>query len=156
MNIEFIGFELLDDPEREQVVDTIKEVLTGSDLDEMSINICLVDDETMQDLHLRFKRKDSLTDVLSFPSPEFEKQFEHSKDLLGDVVICLSVAKHQADSFGHILAEELAVLSAHGLFHLLGYDHEESEDEANIQMQGEMYLLDKAGLDPALCLIGRA
>ena len=70
-------------------------------------------------------------------------------------IICVEQALSQANEFGHSLEEEIAVLCAHGFFHLLGYDHEVSPEEASIQMQGEMFLLEMAGLKPELCLIGR-
>ena len=109
----------------------------------------------MKDLNLRFKNKNEVTDVLSFPIPDMERVFAHTKNMLGDVVICVPQAAKQARDMGHLFVEEIAVLCAHGLFHLLGYDHESSEEDANIQMQGEMYLLDKAGFAPQLSLIGR-
>lgn len=155
MQIEIFGLDQINDGEQKKIAHTIETVLTGANLDEYLVNVNLVDAETMKDLNKRFKNKKKVTDVLSFPLPEMEKVFEHTKNILGDVVICVDQAKEQAESLGHSLREEIAVLVAHGLFHLLGYDHEVSEDEANIQMQGEMYLLEVAGFSPHLSLIGR-
>lgn len=155
MQIHLAGLEELEDKDREAVKDIIFSVIKASGLKDEVINICLVDKKTMMDLCLRFKKKKKVTDVLSFPVPEEERSFEHTKSLLGDLVICIDQAKKQAKDYGHTLAEEIAVLSAHGLLHLLGYDHEISEEEADIQMQGEMYLLERAGVAPELSLIGR-
>ncbi len=155
MQINLAGLEDLAKKDQEILKDIIFSVLNASDLEEQELNICLVDESAMIDLCERFKNKKEVTDVLSFPTPEMEKTFEHTKNLLGDIVICIDQAKKQAEEYGHTLGEEIAVLCAHGLFHLLGYDHEVSEEEANIQMQGEMYLLEKAGFAPELSLIGR-
>ena len=156
MQVEILGLDKLNKSEQNTVAKTIKSILDGADLKDYSININLVDDEAMEDLHFRFKKKKKTTDVLSFPLPEMERQFAHTKDILGDVVISVNKAREQALEFGHSLPEEIAVLTAHGLFHLLGYDHEVSEDEASMQMQGEMYLLECAGFAPQLSLLGRA
>ncbi len=155
MKIEIIGLEEIDLKNHDAVVKVVNQVLRASDLDEHHINICFVDEPSMIELHHQFKHKKKITDVLSFPLPIEESQFEHTKNLLGDVVICIDKAQEQAIEYGHSLQEEIAVLCAHGLFHLLGYDHEKSEEEAIIQMQGEMYLLEVAGLKPELSLIGR-
>jgi probable rRNA maturation factor len=155
VNVELLGLEELSLHEQDEVAKIINCVMNAADLDHYSVNISLVDSTTMKDLYWRFKKKKKVTDVLSFPTPEMEKMFEHSKNFLGDVVICLEQARLQADEFGHTFLEEIAVLCAHGLFHLLGYDHELSQEEASIQMQGEMHLLEKAGFAPELSLIGR-
>jgi probable rRNA maturation factor len=155
VNIVLDGFEILSSPQKEELENVVYSVLNTSDLKGYSVSISLVNKSVMKDLCLRFKNKKKVTDVLSFPLPKMERQFAHTKNLLGDVVICLEQAQEQASSLGHSLKEEVAVLCAHGLLHLLGYDHEQSDEEANIQMQGEMYLLEKAGLSPELSLIGR-
>lgn len=155
MNIEVIGIEEIDQKNRDGVFAIVNQVLKASNLNEHAVNICFVDEPSMIELHHRFKKTKKVTDVLSFPVPEMEARFEHTKNMLGDVVICVSKAKEQAKEYGHSLQEEIAVLCAHGLFHLLGYDHEISAEEADVQMQGEMYLLEVAGLKPELSLIGR-
>lgn len=155
MKLELMGLEELSAKERSSVSAIIGKLFDDVGLDDYSMTVSLVDEATMLDLCQRFKGKDNVTDVLSFPTPEMEKLFPHSKHLLGDIVICVEQARRQADEFGHNFIEEIAVLCAHGLFHLLGYDHEISDEEANIQMQGEMYLLEKAGLNAELSLIGR-
>lgn len=155
MNIEVIGLSEIDPKNRDSVLDIVHQVLKAADLKEHSVNICFVDEPSMIELHHQFKKKKKVTDVLSFPVPEMESSFEHTKNMLGDVVICVPKAVEQAQEYGHSLQEEIAVLCAHGLFHLLGYDHELSQEQADIQMQGEMYLLEVAGLKPELSLIGR-
>jgi probable rRNA maturation factor len=155
VKIEIIGIEEIDQKNRKEVLAIVDQVLKAASLDEHSVNICFVDEPSMIELHHQFKKEKKVTDVLSFPVPEVESHFEHTKNMLGDVVICVSKAAEQAREYGHSLHEEIAVLCAHGLFHLLGYDHEVSHEQADIQMQGEMYLLEVAGLRPELSLIGR-
>lgn len=156
MKIDLSGLDEIDEQNRDGINDVIHQILGAADLPEYEISVCLVDEQAMKELYYRFKKKKKVTDVLSFPVPDMEMTFAHTKNLLGDVVICVKQAQAQANDFGHSLREEIAVLCAHGLFHLLGYDHEISEEEASLQMQGEMYLLEKAGLSPELSLVGRA
>lgn len=155
MNIEIVGLDEVEQQNRQSVLDVVHRVLNAAELKEHSVNVCFVDEPSMIELHHQFKKEKKVTDVLSFPLPEMESSFAHTKNMLGDMVICVPKAAQQAEEFGHSLQEEVAVLCAHGLFHLLGYDHEHSEEEASIQMQGEMYLLEVAGLKPELSLIGR-
>lgn len=155
MKVEFNGFAIMDSDTAKKAQLLIKKVLKYAKLTDYSITISLVEKEDMLALQKNFLGKNYLTDVLSFPLPDDEKSFSHSQKLLGDIVICLDKAKEQALEFGHSLIEELIVLSTHGLFHLLGFDHERGEEEEQMQMQGEMWLLESAGFDPSLTLIGR-
>lgn len=155
MHIVIDGLEGLKKSEKIAIEQVVSSVLKAADLKKYSVNISIVDKPAMKELCVRFKQKKKVTDVLSFPLPDTEKQFAHTKYLLGDMVICLDQAHKQAAALGHSFKEELAVLCAHGLLHLLGYDHERSAEEADIQMQGEMYLLEVAGFCPELSLIGR-
>ncbi|HZR24373.1 MAG TPA: rRNA maturation RNase YbeY [Vicinamibacterales bacterium] len=82
------------------------------------LSIALVSDVEMRKLNKRYRRKDSVTDVLSFPGAP-----------LGDIVIARGVARRQAREAGHDVTVELKVLALHGLLHLLGYDHERDHGE---------------------------
>lgn len=155
MDFNLVGLELIDSRCAQDIERAIELIVSATELAGHTVNIALVDDDTMYSLCENFKGRKYLTDVLSFPMHEEESGFLGPKDHLGDVVICVSKAMEQAAEYGHSLKEEIAVLCAHGLFHLMGYDHEVSEEEANIQMQAEMYLLEKANFCPELSLIGR-
>ncbi len=89
----------------------------------------------------RYRRKDYATDVLSFEG-----------DGIGDLVIATGVAKRQAREAGHSYQTELRVLALHGLLHLLGYDHEDPDDNGRMQRM-ETRLRRKGGLKAGL--IGR-
>jgi len=96
------------------------------------VSIRLVDTEAMTDLHVRWMDEPGPTDVLSFPMDELRPGREGDPTpagLLGDVVLCPEVAAQQARTAGHSTAEELLLLTTHGLLHLLGYDHAEPEEE---------------------------
>jgi probable rRNA maturation factor len=85
------------------------------------LTVAIVSDARVRALNRKFRKKDTPTDVLSFPSEE--------PGYLGDVVISSGVAAHQARAAGHSLATELRVLALHGLLHLLGYDHERDDGQ---------------------------
>jgi probable rRNA maturation factor len=84
--------------------------------------VVLADDEKLRALKLEFWGEDASTDVLSFPQWEPGDPFIPA--VLGDIVISLPTAQVQADASGHSLETEVVVLAAHGLTHLLGFDHQ--------------------------------
>jgi probable rRNA maturation factor len=110
-------------------------------LDEMGVNplaelsVLLVDTEYMAELNHRWMGGDGPTDVLAFPMDE--GSIDHGPGepptgeptLLGDIVLAPGVAAGQAAAAGHTAADELHLLTVHGLLHLLGYDHAEPEEE---------------------------
>ena len=101
------------------------------------LSILLVDTAAMEQLHIQWMDEPGPTDVLSFPMDELrparaEDDNEPVPGLLGDVVLCPEVAERQAKDAGHATAEELRLLTTHGILHLLGYDHAEPEEEAEM------------------------
>jgi probable rRNA maturation factor len=82
------------------------------------------------------------TDVLSFPMDELRPGTDDAPTppgLLGDIVVCPQVATEQARSAGHSVLEEIKLLTAHGLLHLLGFDHAEPDEEREMfQVQRDM------------------
>ncbi|HZL03597.1 MAG TPA: rRNA maturation RNase YbeY [Cellulomonas sp.] len=96
------------------------------------LSILLVDVDVMSQLHMQWMDEPGPTDVLSFPMDELRPGREGEETpagLLGDVVLCPDVAAQQARVAGHSTAEELLLLTTHGILHLLGYDHAEPEEE---------------------------
>lgn len=115
------------------------EVLQGSQV-ELNLNreICLsfCTESEIQDLNRNFRNKDSVTDVLSFNFQDLQNTGEIPP--LGDIIICTRRAQEQAWELGYTLRRELIFLFAHGILHLLGYDHETEEDTErmfNLQKQ---------------------
>ena len=96
------------------------------------LSILLVTTEVMSELHQQWMDEPGPTDVLSFPMDELRPGSESEPSppgLLGDVVLCPEVAAAQAVRAGHSTAEELLLLTTHGILHLLGFDHAEPEEE---------------------------
>ena len=94
--------------------------------------ILLVDEAAMEQLHVQWMDEPGPTDVLSFPMDELRPGNEDEitpPGLLGDLVICPQVAVAQAQEAGHSAADEMSLLTAHGILHLLGYDHAEPDEE---------------------------
>ena len=94
---------------------------------ECEISLTFVDVQEMEELHIKWMDEPGPTDVLSFPMDMPESVGEPAT--LGDIVICPSVAARQAATAGHSPAHEIYILAAHGLLHILGYDHANPADE---------------------------
>ncbi|MGE3193658.1 MAG: rRNA maturation RNase YbeY [Microbacteriaceae bacterium] len=94
--------------------------------------ILMVDEAAMEQLHVQWMDEPGPTDVLSFPMDELRPGSEDEitpAGLLGDIVLCPQVAIAQAESAGHTPLDEMLLLTAHGILHLLGFDHAEPDDE---------------------------
>jgi probable rRNA maturation factor len=94
--------------------------------------IVLVDEAAMEALHVQWMGEPGPTDVLSFPMDELRPGNDDQvtpAGLLGDVVLCPQVAEGQAEAAGHSTLDELLLLTAHGILHLLGFDHAEPQEE---------------------------
>jgi probable rRNA maturation factor len=99
------------------------------------LSVVLVDEAAMTDLHVRWMDLPGPTDVLSFPMDELRQpgdDEEPEPGMLGDVVLCPTVADRQAQAAGHGLDDELALLLTHGMLHLIGYDHAEPAEHAEM------------------------
>ena len=100
--------------------------------DGAELAIVFVDEKAMEQLHIQWMDEPGPTDVLSFPMDELRPGTADRPTpagLLGDIVVCPTVAAAQASKAGHSAHEEMLLLTTHGLLHLLGYDHAEPEDE---------------------------
>ena len=98
------------------------------------LSMVLLDSTSMADLHMRWMDVPGPTDVMSFPMDELEPGGrpdapEPGPAVLGDIVLCPEFAAEQAAAAGHSLGHELALLTIHGVLHLLGYDHAEPDEE---------------------------
>jgi len=95
---------------------------------ECELTLAFINDEEMAQLHEKWMDLSGTTDVMSFPMDEL-KPNDPEPGILGDIVISPLVARAQADKAGHSYEHEVKILAAHGLLHLLGYDHQEPEAE---------------------------
>ena len=94
------------------------------------LSISLVDEDEMSSLHMQWMDEPGPTDVLSFPMDEVKPHSAASGPaLIGDIVLCPSVATEQAKVAGHSAQAELELLTAHGILHLLGFDHAQPDEE---------------------------
>jgi probable rRNA maturation factor len=89
------------------------------------VNLIFCDDKTIHRLNRDFRKKDKVTDVLTFT---YYKGKTEEDDLLGEVILSIPQTKRQAKEYGVSFESELYKLCIHGLIHLRGYDHEEDED----------------------------
>jgi probable rRNA maturation factor len=106
------------------------------------VTILLTDDETVRELNARFRGKDAPTNVLSFPAAATARPH------LGDVALAYGVCAREAEAQGKTLEQHLAHLTAHGVLHLLGYDHQ-SDGEAEEMEAIERRILQGLGVpDP--------
>ena len=109
------------------------------------LSMLLVDEAHMTNLHEKWMEEPGPTDVLSFPMDELRPhsiagpnrtrgrdEDDSEPVLLGDVVLCPQVAAAQAKQHGHSTQAELELLTVHGVLHLLGYDHADPEEEAEM------------------------
>jgi probable rRNA maturation factor len=94
---------------------------------ECEVNLVFVDIEEMTELHIKWMDEAGPTDVLSFPMDM--PAVENEAVTLGDIVISPTVAAQQAATAGHSIDHEIFILAAHGLLHILGYDHANAADE---------------------------
>jgi len=114
------------------------------------LSMILVDEERMAELHVQWMDEPGPTDVMAFPMDELDLRGsrgalpgrlaeETEEAVLGDVVLCPAVAARQAVEAGHTTADELDLLTTHGVLHLLGFDHAEEDEKAEMfGLQGEL------------------
>ncbi len=112
--------------------------LEGIDEDRTEISVTFVQAEEIRALNRDYRDTDRVTDVLSFP------QFEDLSDIpdfgeicLGDVVICNDRVTEQAEELGHSIERETIYLFTHSILHLLGYDHMEADEKAEMRAREE-------------------
>jgi probable rRNA maturation factor len=102
--------------------------------EDLILTLVLVDSDQICRLHLQFFDDPSPTDVITFPLGD--------DGHLGDIVICVSVARQQAHEAGHSLGREIAFLALHGLLHLSGHDDRDADARAAMLQLQERILLD--------------
>jgi probable rRNA maturation factor len=148
-----MSVELGNETDHEVDLDEIRDICTYV-LEQMHVHtgadlyVRLIDEPTMAQLHEQWMDLPGPTDVMSFPMDELRpgRPGEPAEGILGDIVLCPSVAEQQAAAAGHAPAEELLLLTTHGILHLLGYDHAEVEEEREMfDLQRRLLLTFLAG-----------
>lgn len=107
---------------------------------EGELSILLTDDEEIARLNSRYRGKDGATNVLAFPMSEIPPAGPDA-GMLGDIVVSIDTARRESDAFEEPLLMTVFRLLIHGLLHLLGYDHEASEEDALRMEEAEKRLL---------------
>lgn len=118
--------------------------------EDAEVSLTFVDNSTIKEMNNEYRQKDSATDVLSFPMSDgenFDTDPETNRIVLGDIVISAERAEEQAKEYGHSLEREMCFLATHSMFHLLGYDHETSEDEEKLMFEKQEKVLKKLGIN---------
>ncbi len=117
---------------RKSILATLKYEDVGVDIE---VSVTFTNNEGIRELNREYRNIDRATDVLSFPQINYEDGENISDgEMLGDIVLSLERAREQAAEFGHSFERECAFLCAHSTLHLLGYDHEISdEDDADMR-----------------------
>ncbi len=113
------------------------------------VSVTFVSNAEIQNLNRIYRQKDRATDVLSFPLGQdghYDINQETGCALLGDIVISLEMAVHQARIYGHSLEREVGFLTVHSMLHLLGYDHETSPLEERKMREKEEAVLNELGI----------
>jgi len=94
-----------------------------------------VDEATITELNEKWMDKEGPTDVLAFPMDELRPGLldeEPEEGVLGDIMLCPQIAEQQGVTAGHGTLAEIELLTTHGILHLLGYDHAEPEEHAEM------------------------
>lgn len=105
-----------------------EKMLAALDLPSVELSVALVDDATIHELNRSYRHKNKPTDVLAFAMQEDASKLRDG-DLLGDVIVSIETARRQAEERKRPLLDELTMLLAHGLLHLVGYDHRTDAEE---------------------------
>ncbi|NLO09250.1 MAG: rRNA maturation RNase YbeY [Clostridiales bacterium] len=122
---------------------------------ETEISILLTDDNEIREINRQFRGFDKPTDVLSFPAIEYKRAGDFSdleedsgenfnpetgELILGDIVISVDRAILQSEEYGHSITREIAFLTAHSMFHLMGYDHMSDEQRESLEEKQKQVL----------------
>ena len=116
----------------------------------VEVSVTFTDNAGIKKLNKKYRKIDKETDVLSFPLFDFEGTDEPPVDeienMLGDIVVSLEKAQAQADEYGHSFEREVAFLCVHSTLHLLGYDHETSEEDELDMRSRQTAVMEMLGL----------
>ena len=134
--------------EKKMIQKLVKEVLKEEKVRNAECNIIFVDNEKIHEINREYRHIDRVTDVISFAledEMENEPSAQYDMRVLGDIYISVDRAKEQALEYGHSFLREICFLAIHGMLHLLGYDHQTTEDE-KIMFQKQEEVLAKYGI----------
>ena len=144
---------LIEDTTKDMLVELLKCAAKheniNTEITEMSLSF--VSKEEIQEINRDYRGKDVPTDVISFDLNDEIEDEVHNKGLedefnsIGDIIICVDIAREQAQEYNHSFDREIGFLAVHGFLHLLGYDHMNEEDEKEMFDKQEA-ILEEFGL----------
>ena len=135
--------------EKIEYKEIIKEVLDKCFKEEelgkhITITVTLTNPENIRNINKKYRQIDNPTDVLSFPMYEKEEISEVKQQkyevILGDIVISIPKVEEQAEEYGHSFKRELSYMVVHGFYHLMGFDHMNEEEKAEMREKEENIL----------------
>jgi probable rRNA maturation factor len=122
----------------QRLIQVVQAALQHAGASQGEVTLVIANDELLHQLNRTYRSIDAPTDVLSFAAQEEAEGQDvfvsapEAQNYLGDVVISFPTAERQAAAVGHSVADELSLLAVHGVLHLLGYDHDSEEEEADM------------------------
>ena len=120
----------------------VSSILDQEKMSDCVINLRLLNDKEMKKLNMQFRQKDKTTNVLSFPNDDISvKQTKN----IGDIAISVEYVKAEAKKEGKTFDDHIIHMLAHGVYHILGYDHE-NNDNAVIMENKEIQTLKKINI----------
>jgi probable rRNA maturation factor len=128
----------VDIPER-KIKEIIKFVLKEMEKDNSELSLVLCNNDYIHFYNKEYRNKDYPTDVLSFVDGERIGKITY----LGDIIISIDKVKSQSEEYGVSFEEEFSRLLVHGILHLLGYDHETSEEDEKVMMSIQDKIVDE-------------
>lgn len=115
----------------------------------IELSITIVTNADIKELNAQYRNKNEATDVLSFemdnPFREVDPDFD-MPIMLGDIIISVDKAEEQAERYNHPFTREIAFLAVHGFLHLLGYTHDDKEEE-KVMFQKQEAILEEFNLE---------
>jgi probable rRNA maturation factor len=136
--------------DRALIIRTVRTVLAQEGLSgEIEVSVFVTTDSALQALNQTYRGIDAPTDVLSFATEDDDSPFIVPPDTpryLGDIALSHDRVCAQAEEYAHPVEHELTFLIVHAVLHLLGYDHERGEREAEVMRQREEQALETLGI----------
>jgi probable rRNA maturation factor len=134
--------------ERAEIKRRIFAMIKLLQLEKLEVSFLLTDDERIHQLNKVYRHKDRPTDVLAFAMRE-GAHGELAGDVLGDVIVSIPTARRQASERGAALVDEVTMLLAHGLLHLLGWDHDTAAKDRRMRAETDRLCAAAAPAKPA-------
>tara|TARA_B100000427_G_C15470980_1_gene578545 strand:- start:797 stop:1261 length:465 start_codon:yes stop_codon:yes gene_type:complete len=141
-SIEFFNYPKIVDDSKKQIESAINEFIKEYKINKTKVDISFCTKKQMRVLNAKFRNKNQVTNVLSFPDIEFHKV---RTDCIGEIIISMDVVKEEAKKSKKKEIEHLIHLLIHSMLHLLGYKHDK-ENDAILMETKEIKFLSKIGI----------